>query len=146
MKNDTVQQISQEETMDHAVFRNVDCISMYVPDLDAGIAFYSQKLGLRLLWRADDSCGLGLPDDITEVVLCVRKNQMVDFRVESVEEALKDFTAAGGTCVYGPFDINIGKCAVVRDPWNNEFCILDMSKGTYDTDSNGNVTGVTKKN
>ena len=125
--------------------RNVDCVSMYVDDLDRGIDFYVKKLGLRLLWRAEGSCGLGLPDDITEIVLCTSKNPMVDLKVDSVEEALEEFAAAGGKVVYGPFDIDIGKCAVVSDPWDNEYCLLDMSKGTYDTDGNGNVTGVTKK-
>ena len=42
----------------------------------------------------------------------------------------------------GPFDIKIGKVAVVRDHWGNEYTLLDTSKGTFDTDSVGNVTGV----
>ena len=127
------------------LLQNVDCISMYVDDLDKGIEFYSDKLGLKLLWRVDGSCGLSMSDDITEVVLCNERNPIVDFKVDSVEQAIKEFENAGGKIEYGPFDINIGKCAVVSDPWGNEFCILDMSKGTYDTDENGNVTGVSKK-
>lgn len=31
-------------------------------------------------------------------------------------------------------DIDIGKCAVVSDRWGNRYYILDMTKGTYDTD------------
>lgn len=127
------------------IFTNVDCISLHVPDLDAGIAFYSEALGLKLLWRSGDSCGLGMPEDVTEVVLCTNPNPMVDFKVESVEETLERFLANGGSCDYGPFDIDIGKCAVVRDRWDNRYCILDMSKGTYDTDETGNVTGVSRK-
>ena len=42
-----------------ALFNNVDCVSMYVDDLDKGIEFYSGQLGLKLLWRVNDSCGLG---------------------------------------------------------------------------------------
>lgn len=131
--------------MEEPIFTNVDCISLYVPDLDAGIAFYSQALGLKLLWRHADSCGLGMPEDVTEVVLCTSKNPMVDFKVPSVAEALERFVSNGGSCEYGPFDIDIGKCAVVRDHWGNQYCILDMSKGTYDTDETGNVTGVSRK-
>lgn len=127
------------------LFRNVDCVSLRVPDLDAGIAFYVDHLGLKLLWRAGGSCGLGVPEGNTEVVLCTDRDPEVDLKVESVEEALQEFTAAGGSCVYGPFEIGIGKCAVVRDPWGNEYCILDMTKGTYDTDAEGNVTGVSVK-
>lgn len=131
--------------MNKTIFNNVDCVSFYVDDIDAGIDFYSKTLGLKLLWRADKSCGMGMSDDITEVVLCTEKNPIVDFKVERVEDAIEEYINAGGTLVYGPFDIDIGKCAVVKDRWDNEYCILDMSKGTYDTDDKGNVTGVSSK-
>ena len=49
-----------------------------------------------------------------------------------------------GTVQLGPFDIPIGKCAVVRDKCNNKYVILDMSKGKYITGENKNVTGVEK--
>lgn len=128
--------------MEKSLFQNVDCVSFYVDDLDKGIQFYSESLGLKLLWRADDSCGLGMSNDITEVVLVSEHNPVVDFKVESVEEALPLFLKAGGTVEYGPFDIDIGKCVVVKDKWDNKFCMLDMTKGMYTTDDNGNVTGV----
>lgn len=128
--------------MEKTIFTNVDCVSFYVDDLDSGISFYEGALGLHLLWRADNSCGLGMSNDITEVVLVNEHNPMVDFKVESVEQALPLFLEAGGTLVYGPFDIDIGKCAVVADQWKNTYCILDMSKGQYTVDNNGNVTGV----
>lgn len=124
------------------IFSNVDCVSFYVENLDDGITFYSKLLGLKLLWRASNSCGLGLENDITEVVLVTEHNPVVQFKVDSVESALDRFLKAGGTLVYGPFDIDIGKCAVVKDKWENQFCILDMSKGKYTVDNNGNVTGV----
>ena len=127
---------------DTPLFEHVDCVSLYVDDLDAGIAFYVGALGLRLLWRADSSCGLGMRDGVAEVVLVNRHNPMADFKVESVEAALPVFLSAGGTLVYGPFDIDIGRCAVVRDRWDNEYCLLDMTKGTYTVDADGTVTGV----
>jgi len=128
-----------------SLFENVDCISLYVDDLDEGFKFYSEALGLSLIWRTDTSIGLGMDKDITEVVLVKERNQMVDFKVESVVEAIPQFEEAGGKVVYGPFDIPIGKCAVIRDKWENEYCILDMTNGTYDTDENSAVTGVSKK-
>lgn len=131
--------------MNPPIFTNVDCVSLYIDDLDEGIRFYSKALGLRLLWRSGDSCGLGMPEGVAEVVLSTKKNPTVDFKVESVEAALARFISNGGACEYGPFDIDIGKCAVVRDRWGNQYCILDMSKGTYDTDESGNVTGVSRK-
>lgn len=124
------------------MFENVDCISMYVDDIEKGLAFYRDSLGLKLLWRTEGSCGLGMEKGIAEIVLVCQQNPMVDLKVADVEEALKTYTAAGGVVEYGPFDIDIGKCAVVCDPWGNRYCILDMTKGTYDTDADGNVTGV----
>lgn len=127
------------------LFENVDCIELYVSDLDEGIRCYRDSYGLALLWRADDSAGLGMPHGITEIVLqTARKKMNVDFKVPSVVDAIRRIVEAGGTVVTGPFDIPIGKCAVVRDPWQNEYVILDMSKGRYVTDASGNVIGLEK--
>jgi lactoylglutathione lyase len=83
--------------------------------------------------------------DVSEVVLQTERKEMnVDFKVDSVDEALKEITKSGGTVHYGPFDIPIGKCAVVSDKWNNNYVILDMSKGRYVTDEKKNVIGVEK--
>lgn len=127
-----------------ALFQNVDCVSFFADDLDEGIAFYSGALGLRLLWRAGNSCGLGMDEGITELVLVDKHNPMVDFKVESVESALKTFTEAGGALEIGPFEIDIGKCAVVSDKWGNRYCLLDMTKGMYTVDGDANVTGVAR--
>ena len=127
------------------LLKNVDCIEFYVPDLDEGIAYYCDGLGLKLLWRADTSAGLGMENDIAEIVLQTdRKKMNVDFQVESVEDAVKTVVSAGGRVIHGPFDIPIGKCAVIQDKWENESVILDMSKGKYITDAQGNVVGVGK--
>lgn len=32
--------------MEKPIFENVDCVSFYVDDLDKGIEFYKEKLGL----------------------------------------------------------------------------------------------------
>lgn len=127
--------------MTDSLFQNVDCVSFYVDDIGEGIAFYS-ALGLKLLWRADTSCGLGMSGDITEVVLVTEHNPVAQFKVDSVEEALPVFEKAGGRVELEVFDIDIGKCAVVSDSWGNRYCLLDMTKGKYTTDAQGNVTGV----
>lgn len=127
------------------LFENVDCVSMCVPDLDEGLRFYRDKLGLKLLWRTEKSCGLGMKNGVAEFVLTTDDNLMVDMKVADVEKALPIFLAAGGKVEDGPFDINIGKCAVVVDPWGNRYCILDTTKGTYDANEDGAVKGVSKK-
>jgi hypothetical protein len=38
-----------------------------------------------------------------------------------------------------PFDIPIGRCAVVRDSWGNVLVLLDVTKGSLMTDANGIV-------
>lgn len=127
------------------LFKKTDCIELYVSDLDDGIDYYCNSLGLRLLWRTDTSVGLGMENSVTEIVLQTERERLsVDFLVESVAVSLEKIIDSGGTLVYGPFDIAIGKCAVVRDKWENEYVILDMSKGRYVTDENGNVIGVSK--
>mgnify|MGYP000960081039 CR=1 FL=1 len=127
------------------LFRNIDCIEFYVSDLDEGIKYYCDSFGLKLLWRAETSVGLGMENEIAEVVLQTdRKKMNVDFKVESVVDSLEIITASGGKIIRGPFDIPIGKCAVIQDKWENEYIILDMTKGKYVTDADGNVTGVSK--
>ena len=65
-----------------------------------------------------------------------------DLLVASILDAVNQFEESRGTVLRGPFDIKIGKAAVVRDHWGNEYTLLDTSKGTFDTGSVGNVTGV----
>jgi lactoylglutathione lyase len=125
------------------LLKNVDCIELYVSDLDDGIGYYCGCMGLKLLWRAETSVGLGMENDIAEVVLQTdRKKMNVDFKVDSVVESVDAIVRSGGKIIYGPFDIPIGKCAVVQDRWENEYVILDMTKGKYVADEQGNVIGV----
>jgi predicted enzyme related to lactoylglutathione lyase len=125
-----------------SLFKLVDCVELYVPDIRAGIEYYCGKLGLRLLWKQESSAGLGLSEGATEVVIQnERPRQEIDFKVDSVEEALPRFVEAGGRVLHGPFDIPIGRCAVVLDPWDNRYVILDTTKGTHMTDADGNIIG-----
>ena len=58
-----------------------------------------------------------------------------------MDSAAQRFAEAGGELVVPPFDIQIGRACVVRDPWGNQLVLLDASKGLLATDENGNVTG-----
>jgi predicted enzyme related to lactoylglutathione lyase len=62
-----------------------------------------------------------------------------DLAVDSVPEALARFTAAGGEVLAGPFQIQIGLCAVVSDPWGNVLVILDASQGPLQVDEKKRV-------
>ncbi|WP_349668873.1 VOC family protein [Lacrimispora sp.] len=128
------------------IFKNIDCIELYVSDINEGIQYYCDSMGLKLLWRNEDMVGLGMENDITEIVLqSQRKQVLVDIKVESVDESIEKIKEAGGTVEYGPFDVPIGRCAVILDKWDNKYVILDMTKGRYVTDEDGNVTGVRKE-
>jgi predicted enzyme related to lactoylglutathione lyase len=122
------------------LFRKVDCLSLPVPDLDVALDFYSRGLGHELLWRSSKMAGLKLPDSEAELVLHAEDRGIeTDLTVESVPEALERFTAAGGTILKGPFEIPIGLCAVVSDPWGNVLVILDNSKGHLQVDEHKRV-------
>ena len=125
-----------------ALLRKVDCIRLYVPDLEAGLAFYRDRLGHELIWRSDTAAGLRLPESDAELVLQTEEQrQEVDLLVESADEAAKWVEQAGGKVIVPPFDIQIGRCVVLEDPWGNPLVLLDISKGPLKTDADGNVIG-----
>jgi catechol 2,3-dioxygenase-like lactoylglutathione lyase family enzyme len=124
------------------LFRKIDCVCLPVPDLDTGLTFYRDRLGHELIWRTPTQLGLRMPDTGAEIVLQIeRPSPEVDLLVTSVEEAVGRIVAAGGQIVTPPFEIQIGKAAVVQDPWGNLLTILDASKGSLITDADGNVIG-----
>jgi predicted enzyme related to lactoylglutathione lyase len=118
---------------------NVDCHSLPVADLDAAIQFYV-SLGHELIWRDSVAAGLRLPQSEAELVLHTDTRPIeTDFRVDSVPETVAAFVRAGGRLIRGPFEIRIGLCAVLADPWNNPIVILDTSKGLLKVDEHKNV-------
>ncbi len=128
--------------MNQPFFQKIDCVMFYVPDLEEAIAFYQGKLGLRLAWRSIDAAGLKMPETDAEIVLQVgQRGTEVDFLVPSADEAAREFEAAGGRVIIPPFDIQIGRCAVVKDPWEHALVLLDMSKSRLITDDQGNIIG-----
>ena len=121
------------------LFRKVDAVQIRVSDLDAGLAFYRDLLGHELRWRSATAAGLGMPEADTEIVLQTEIGPETDLLVASVEQAVEVFAQAGGTVIQAPFDIPIGRCAVVEDPWGNRLVLLDLSKGLLVTDVAKNV-------
>lgn len=61
--------------------------------------------------------------------------------VESVEQAVAVFTQASGKVVSPLEDIDVGKLAVVEDPFGNALTLVDFSKGFYTVDWSKNVAG-----
>lgn len=126
------------------LLRKVDAVTIPVPDLDSGLRFYRDRLGHSLLWRNDalGQAGLALPDSDTEIVLTTRPDYAPNWLVPAIEDAVTAIWNAGGRVVVAPFDIPVGRAAIVADPFGNQLLLLDLSKGTYTTDRDGTVTGV----
>lgn len=122
------------------LFRKIDCFRVPVPDLDAGLAFYRDQLGHELIWRTATSAGLRMPLSDAEIVIQTEHDwSETDLLVESADTAAAVIVAAGGRIVTPPFDIPIGRCVVVEDPWGNSLVLLDSSKGTFVIDDSGRV-------
>jgi predicted enzyme related to lactoylglutathione lyase len=114
------------------MLRKIDCVMVRVDDLDAGIAFYTGALGLRPLWRDETSAGLGMPETDAEIVLhtfALPPGRATGYLVDDVRAAAESWRRAGHQLLEPPFEIAIGWCAVLADPFGNSVCILDMTKG-----------------
>ena len=123
-----------------SLIQKVDCVRLYVGDLEDGLSFYRDKLGLKPIWRTEQAVGLGMPGDQTEIVLHTQPQEPeIDLKVESADEAAIQIEKAGRQVVVPPFDIQIGRCVVVQDPWENQLVLLDTTKGLLVTDSEGHV-------
>jgi len=127
------------------LLRQVDAVTIPVPDLDLGLRFYRDQLGHRLLWRnnAIGQAGLSLADAETEIVLSTSVGYAPNWLVTSVVEAATRIVDAGGRIKVEPTAIPVGQLAVVVDPFGNELVLLDLSSGCYATDRAGDVTSVT---
>jgi predicted enzyme related to lactoylglutathione lyase len=126
------------------VLRMIDAVTVPVPDLERGLAFYRDELGHELLWRNDElgQAGLRLPDGATELVLSTRLEYAPNWLVDSVDAAVDRIVAAGGAVLAPPTPIPVGRLAVVADPFANTLVLLDLSTGRYETGEGSHVTGV----
>lgn len=118
--------------------RKLDCIQVPVPDLASGLAFYRDAVGLEVAWRSADAIGLHLPDDDAEIVIqTARPEPEADLLVDDVLDAVREWVDVGGTVEVEPFEIQIGRCAVVRDPFGNRHVLVDMTRGPLPPDASG---------
>jgi predicted enzyme related to lactoylglutathione lyase len=128
------------------LLQKVDAVTVPVPDLDAGLRFYRDRLGHQLRWRNEEigAAGLALPGSDSEIVLTTRLRYEPNWLVASADQAAAAVAAAGGRIIAEPEDIPVGRVAVVEDPFGNVLVLLDLSRGRYVTDDSGTVTGVAR--
>jgi lactoylglutathione lyase len=115
------------------VLRKIDCVMVRVGDLAAGAGFYTRLLGLTELWRDESSIGLGLPETDAEIVLHTMDlppEWAVHYLVDDVRATVAAWRDAGRPVLRQPFEIAVGWCAALADPFGNAVCVLDLTKGT----------------
>jgi predicted enzyme related to lactoylglutathione lyase len=115
------------------MLKKIDCVMIRVDELEAASRFYAEVFGLRPRWKDATAVGLGFPDTDAEIVLHrnagIPSRVEVHYLVDDVVQAMQHFQQHGCSTLIEPFDIPIGRCAVIRDPFGTTLCILDMSKG-----------------
>jgi len=126
------------------ILRRVDCVTVPVPDLESGLAFYRDRLGHGLTWRNArlGQAGLAVAGADTEIVLSTDAPYAPAWQVDSADATADLFAHSGGRVIEAPRDIPVGRLAIVEDPFGNVLVLLDLTKGRYRTDAAGDVTGV----
>lgn len=126
--------IEREDNM----LKKIDCVMVRVKDVAEAMNFYSDVFGLKPVWRDEQTgqTGLLFQDSDTELVLHndadIPGPVEVYYLVDNVSAAVQKYVEQGCTVLTEPFDIRIGKCAVIQDPFGVRLCILDMTRGAIE--------------
>ncbi|MBU2668923.1 VOC family protein [Actinoplanes bogorensis] len=114
------------------MLRKIDCVMVRVDALDEAAAFYARAFGLSRLWSDETAVGMGLPETDAEIVLHTMDlpdDATVHYLVDDVPAAVAEFEREGCTVRTPPFEVPVGRGAVLEDPYGNAVCILDLSTG-----------------
>ena len=115
------------------MLRKIDCVMIRVDDVAAAARYYEHVFGLAPQWSGDGAIGLRFPDSDAEVVLhCeddIPGTVEVHYLVNDVIAAVDACVSQGCEILTPPFDITVGKCTVIRDPFGVRLCLLDLTKG-----------------
>ena len=115
------------------MLKKIDCVMIRVDDVAAGEKFYSEVFGLKPLWREAGSVGMALSETNAEIVLhnnaAIPHKVEVHYLVDNVVAAVKYYAENGCRVLAPPFDVLIGKCAVIQDPFDTTICLLDLTSG-----------------
>jgi len=115
------------------MFKKIDCVMIRVDDVAAAEKFYSEVFGLKPLWREARSVGMGLAETDAEIVLHnnadIPNKVEVHYLVDDVVMAVKTYAGKGCRVLVQPFEVLIGRCAVIQDPFGTTICLLDQTSG-----------------
>ncbi len=115
------------------MLRKIDCVMIQVENVKAAMEYYASVFGLQPVWWDEQAAGLAFPESDAEIVVHCYTNipspVEVHYLVDDVVSAVQTLATKGCQILVQPFDIAIGKCAVIKDPFGTRLCILDMTKG-----------------
>jgi predicted enzyme related to lactoylglutathione lyase len=120
------------------MLKKIDCVLIRVSDVTEALNFYSDVFGLKPVWQDERTgqAGLLFPESDAEIVLhadaTIPGQVEVHYLVDDVVTAVQRYAEQGCKVLVEPFDIRMGKCAVIQDPFGTRLCILDMSKGAIE--------------
>ena len=116
-----------------ATLRKIDCIMIKVDEVDKAREFYIRVFGMLPAWRDATSAGLKFPESDAEIVLHsianIPSRVDVTYLVDEVVAAVAALQAEGCVVAAAPFDVAIGKCAVIVDPFGTPMTLIDLTKG-----------------
>jgi predicted enzyme related to lactoylglutathione lyase len=96
-----------------------------VDDVLAAEKFYTEVFGLKTLWHDSGNVGLGFPETDAEIVLHssseIPHRVEVHYLVDDVVSAVATYAEKGCQVLVPPFDVLIGKCAVIEDPVRHQY-------------------------
>ncbi|HVA77262.1 MAG TPA: hypothetical protein VNF27_05175 [Candidatus Binataceae bacterium] len=82
--------------------------------------------------KAEGSIGLRFPNGDAEIVLhritSIPAEVDVTYLMDYLPRAVQTLVREGCTVVAAPFDVVVGKCAVVVDPFGTPLSLIDLTK------------------
>ncbi len=117
------------------MFKKIDCVMIRVDDVASAEKFYAEVFGLKLRWREAGAVGMSMPETDAEIVLHnnpeIPNRVEVHYLVDDVVAAVRSYGEKGCRVLVPPFDVLIGKCAVIQDPFGTAICLLDLTSGKH---------------
>ena len=126
-------------------------LNIDVPDIEAGIAFYTAALGLRVgrrfggdfvelvgsdapiyLLKKDPGTAIGPAGGDTRRYARHWSPIHPDFVVEDMDGAIERAVAAGAVQEGGTCDAPYGRLAMFADPFGHGFCLIEFNAEGYD--------------
>jgi len=122
------------------MLKKIDCVMIRVSDVAEALNFYSDVFGLKPVWQDERAgqAGLLFTDSDAEIVLHtdpdIPGQVEVHYLVDDVLATVQKYIAQGCKVLIAPFDVRMGRCAVIQDPFGIRVCIVDKSQSEAERD------------